>query len=130
MTGEYLNNMLGENIRRERLARNLSVRELAELIDRSISFVALIERGKRGPSWDTLCKFADAFDVSVESLFAADPASVRLDEVYIKRNKINSLLINLNSSQLDFIASVIKQIPIMNNYDVARDDADKSSIDL
>jgi transcriptional regulator with XRE-family HTH domain len=51
---KYSLKYIGENIRNARLAKNLTIEELAELADISDSFLGIVERGVSGISIETL----------------------------------------------------------------------------
>lgn len=61
---------LGDLLRELRLARGLTLRQLADLVGVSAPFVSDLERGRRGTS--RLADFARALDVSEELLALAD----------------------------------------------------------
>lgn len=64
-----LNNMiLGETIRKTRKERKISQSKLAEMINKSTTFVSRMERGEKGPSLDTLVLIADCLRVSLDTL--------------------------------------------------------------
>jgi len=50
----------------QRLARNLSQKELAELCDTTQSAIARLESGGRPPKIDTLLRIADALDCELD----------------------------------------------------------------
>ena len=59
---------LGENIRRERVIRNLTQAELAEKIGTSQMMVSRFEKGKDSPSVWRCYLIAKVFDTSIEQL--------------------------------------------------------------
>jgi transcriptional regulator with XRE-family HTH domain len=63
----------GETIRELRQARDLSLRDLAKVLDVSAPFLSDIELGRRYPSEDVLTKLAKALRTPVEELRALDP---------------------------------------------------------
>jgi transcriptional regulator with XRE-family HTH domain len=63
---------LGENVRARRRERGLTQEDLAELLDISVAYVSLIERGWRNPPITTVCAIARALDVSPREL--VDPS--------------------------------------------------------
>ena len=69
MDKEQLRIIMGKNIRKERLARNMTVEQLSEFLEQSSGFVNLIEGGKRGISSYTLLKLSEALNVSIDSIF-------------------------------------------------------------
>ena len=60
--------VLGENIRRERVIRNLTQAELAEKIGSSQMMVSRFEKGKDSPSVWRCYQIAKVFDTSIEQL--------------------------------------------------------------
>ena len=54
---------IGNTIRQLRSHRELTLKELAEETDLSLSYLSLIERNKRDPSLSNLAKIAKAFDL-------------------------------------------------------------------
>lgn len=59
---------LGRAVRRLRQALRLTIEALASTADVHPTYLSSIERGKRNPSWKTLCNLADALGVSVPVL--------------------------------------------------------------
>ncbi len=59
---------LGQAIRDKRLAKKLSQETLAELAGFDRTYVSLIERGERNPSFINLCRFARALDITPSEL--------------------------------------------------------------
>jgi len=55
--------VVGARIRERRKALGLSLRELAERIDLTASFLSLVERGHNTPSLDSLRRIAEALEV-------------------------------------------------------------------
>lgn len=100
--------VLSVRIREERIKRNLTIEQLAEIINVSPSFLGLVERGDRGLSIEKLCKLAGVFGVSIDSLLR-----VYNEDVNSRYEKINVLLYNMDDNQLDFIANMIK---LMKQY--------------
>lgn len=121
MTKEKLRKIMGENIRNERLARNMSIDELAELLELTPGFVGLIERGRRGATAYTLYKLSDIFAMQVDELFSSpEDNSLRVAEqssnpAKVKRSKINSMLYDLKEVELDFVITMIKEVKNMHN---------------
>lgn len=82
---------LGKKIRRERLKKNLTIEQLAEILGLSASYMGLIERGQRGISIETLCKLSNIFKVSTDYLlFSKD----------YNENNINTRLLNLFQEEI------------------------------
>jgi transcriptional regulator with XRE-family HTH domain len=64
-------NGFGERLKATRVARGLSLQELATLADVSASFISQIENGKSQPSVATLFALATSLNVPVDDLFGA-----------------------------------------------------------
>lgn len=62
---------LGEVVRKLRLQRNLTVRDLAEKTNLSYAYISQIENGKRTPTIETLDKLAKALGVTIQYLIDA-----------------------------------------------------------
>lgn len=60
---------LGSHIRRLRQARGWSQEQLAEYANLSLSYVALLEKGRKSATVDTLAKLAHAFGITLAELF-------------------------------------------------------------
>ena len=67
---------LGSNLRRLRLARRLSQRYVADVIDRCTSHVSHLETGRRTPVLEVALKLAAFFEVTVEEL-CSNPGSAQ-----------------------------------------------------
>lgn len=119
MTKEQLRKTIGENIRSERIARNMSIDELAELLELTSGFVGLIERGRRGATAYNIYKLSEIFGLSVEKLFAVhESPRVKLNEdsaVKNKRNKLQSLSFDLTDQELDFLIQMVKMVRQLRN---------------
>ena len=72
---------MSNNIRELRVAKGLSMRELADRMNTHFTTVAKIERSQRRLTYDWVRKFADALEVSPEEIGGGDwgtlPAQVR-----------------------------------------------------
>ncbi len=62
--------IVGENIRDQRLNKKLSQEALASKAGISISYISMLERGQRAPPLDTLESLAKALAVSPTSLLS------------------------------------------------------------
>ena len=117
MTKEQLRTQMGEVVRKEREARDMSIDELANLMGITPGFLGLIERGKRGIRAYFIWKLTDIFNISADCFFMNpdNNASSEMDfdksEVHTKRSKLNSLTTNLNEKELDFLIAMIKYLP-------------------
>lgn len=121
MTKERLKKIMGDNIRNERVSRNMSIDEMAELLELTSGFVGLIERGRRGATAYTLFKLSDIFGMPIDDMFintegyAAKVSEDKSSPIRSKRAKINSILYDLNESELDFIIAIIKELKNMQH---------------
>ena len=61
---------LGEVIRAERLARDLTQEQLAEKADLSLNFIGNVERGEQAVSLDSIVQIAAALKITVQELVA------------------------------------------------------------
>lgn len=73
--------VLGERIRKLRTERRISQAQLADMIDRSPTFVSRLERGEKGPSLDTLVLIADSLHTSLDSLLENNRTTVLRDRI-------------------------------------------------
>lgn len=62
------NSKIGLKIKLERVKRNLTQEELAEMANISRPTVGSIERGEQSPSFDTMEAIANAFGITVQEL--------------------------------------------------------------
>ena len=67
----YLNcQTIGKRIRLLRKQQNLSQMTLAEMVDKSPTYISLVENGQKGPSLETLIDVANALKVMMDVLLA------------------------------------------------------------
>jgi transcriptional regulator with XRE-family HTH domain len=64
-----LRKRFGQHLREIRLERGMTQERFAELLDISVDFLSLIERGRNAPSFETLDKIAKRLRISVVDLF-------------------------------------------------------------
>lgn len=64
---------IGLRIREARLARNLTLQDLADAVGLSTSMISLVERGRASPSIGSLIAIASALDVAMSDLVASEP---------------------------------------------------------
>lgn len=83
---------LGEKVRRLRLARHMSLGDLAAIVNTSRSFLSQVEQGKTLPSLGTLKSIAAALTVTVGSLID-EPEDVQAGPVVraAERSRIDQL---------------------------------------
>lgn len=81
-TGVYLASLrekFGNRLRAIRLARKMSQEEFAELLEISVDFLSLIERGINAPSFENLEVFAAQLGVPAAELFTFDVSTDRIE---------------------------------------------------
>jgi transcriptional regulator with XRE-family HTH domain len=59
---------LGQAIRERRQAKNISQEALAEFADFDRTYISLLERGKRNPSFTNVCRVAAALNATPSEL--------------------------------------------------------------
>lgn len=59
---------LGNKIKKERLIRQLSQEQLAEKCDFDRTYISMLERGKRNPSYLNLLKLVKGLEISISQL--------------------------------------------------------------
>ena len=90
---------LGERIRELRNGRGWSQRELARKVGAaSKSVISYYELGERFPSYETLIRLADVFNVSTDFLLRGTDSDIRI--------KVGGL----NGEQLDALATIINSM--------------------
>lgn len=71
-----LRDKFGNRVRSIRLVRKKSQEEFAELLEISVDFLSLIERGVNAPSFENLEVFSERLGIPVSELFTFDIDSV------------------------------------------------------
>jgi transcriptional regulator with XRE-family HTH domain len=69
LTHEQLRKLIGEQLRRFRLAEGIPMSEMARRVGLTRSFISQVESGKTLPTVDNLRLFADALGVSFDEIF-------------------------------------------------------------
>lgn len=67
---------LGENIRKYRKLKGLTINELADLSKSSVSSISLIETGKRDPTFKVILNIAQALQIDIAKLVTSPEAIV------------------------------------------------------
>jgi len=111
ITKESLRIRMGLNIRRERIAVDMSIEELAHLLDLTPGFLGLIERGQRGITAPNMYKIAEVFNMPIDALFADGQQEYqKMPKTDILQKKIAGLIADLPEQYLDFIIESIHGI--------------------
>lgn len=99
--------IIGRNIRLLRKAKGLTLLQMGNILNLNSGFLGLIERGERGTNIDNLCKIADFFEVSLDSIIQTDESNkvVRYDDNYMR---VCELLKGFNKDELEMIINIIK----------------------
>lgn len=63
--------MKKKTLRQYRLEKKLTQKQVAKLIDKTVTFVSLLENGKRNASDETKEKLAELYDCGVGDIFLA-----------------------------------------------------------
>lgn len=83
MKKRELQKVLGENLQKVRMERNMTREQLAEKAGISPTFLANLECGNKMMSVVTLTNLADALSVSVDSLLYGESFDTRLNNLVI-----------------------------------------------
>ena len=95
MTNEETLGYVVASIRRIRKSKNLSQLELSVKANRSQSFLANLETGKKEPSAMTLIRIAEALEVSPRDFFPESESGAGADVKSEIKNEIMELLARL-----------------------------------
>lgn len=103
--------IVGNNIRQLRAKMGLSIAELSERVDKSVSHINMVELGHHKISLDMLYALMNAFNVDANSI---------LDITESKQNviSVDSMLVGLTKGQQEYIAGVVSYM-IQNMKQVA-----------
>ena len=106
-----------ESVRRLRLAKGLTMKELASMVDVTESQISQIETGKRNPGFETLLKLGEALECSVEELIRNDknPATEsdgNTKDLSLKERHeyVNNLFDSVSSADQDYVISLLKRL--------------------
>lgn len=85
--------MLGENIKKIRIEKGLTQKELADKVGISGAFMSLIEKGANNPSDENLKKISDVLNVSVDDLKTREieTPTIELISLLIKLTEKNKI---------------------------------------
>ena len=119
MTKKRLKGIIGDNIRNQRISRNISIDELSELLGLTPGFVGLIERGQRGATPSTLYKLSGIFGMTIDDFFNENDGSLltlgekRLLKSADKRRRIETLTSDFTGREIDFLIRIIKSVRVL-----------------
>jgi len=106
---EQLRCIIGENIRQERLVRDLTIDELSELLDLTPSFLGLIERGSRGTTPLCLLKISEVLGLPIDHFFRHNQKQGN-DKHTNLRNKLYALAGGFSERELCLIVLIAQNI--------------------
>jgi transcriptional regulator with XRE-family HTH domain len=98
---EYIQKIVGRNIREARLAMNITQAQLAKKCRLSPSFITEIENGRKYPGAYTLCQLAEILGLRPYQLFFSDEDRKNFDK--------STLLHKLDAELEKNVASIIKE---------------------
>jgi transcriptional regulator with XRE-family HTH domain len=75
-----LREKFGTRLKTIRLARSLNQEQFAELLEISVDFLSLIERGINAPSFENLEVFSTQLDIPVHELFVFGDNAARQND--------------------------------------------------
>ena len=105
----YSGNAVGKRIRREREALGLTIEGLAELTDKSSSYIGLIERGERTPSLGTLREMAASLNIPLDNILSDyDSSPANQGGCSLPRRKLNVYVNKLDDIQIDQLVHIVK----------------------
>jgi len=107
MTKNELRIVIGNKIRNERISRNMSIIELADLMEQTPGFVGLIERGQRGATAHNLLKLSHIFDLPVDA-FYSNKHTETYDVAESLRKKVVAYISDFSEKELQSILLVFK----------------------
>lgn len=81
---------VGQNVRKTRQEKGLSILQVREITGLSKSTISEIENDKSSPTVETLKKIADALNTNVEDFFKADNSVKEASAVYMSDDEFTS----------------------------------------
>ena len=87
---------LGERIKKLRISRKLSQRELAELLGVSVTLISNYENSERTPSAENIISLANIFRCSSDYLLGINKSNNNLDTSMLSDNQLKYLRSFLN----------------------------------
>jgi transcriptional regulator with XRE-family HTH domain len=103
--GKY-SKIIGQRIREERLKRNLTQEQLAEIADLSPGHLGHIERGDKGINIDKIVLFAQIFNITVNDLLQIE--TFKSKGTTEELEALETLLYDMNDKQINFIIETVK----------------------
>ncbi len=95
--------LLGRRIRAIRKAKGWTQEELGSKADISYKYIGEVERGQQNPSFDTLVKIADAFEIELSELFRFEQCIANRKDIETRLTKILKGISDDDLRQLFFV---------------------------
>jgi transcriptional regulator with XRE-family HTH domain len=99
--------LLGQRIRRLRKERSLSLKDLAERTNLSVSFLSQIERGTSSASLRVLMPIANALSVALSSLFEDFERAGRVESIVQRREERRKLAFRGTSVSKEVVSPTV-----------------------
>jgi transcriptional regulator with XRE-family HTH domain len=98
-------NHIGQNVRKARQSKGLTIEQLAELAGISDSFLGGAERGTSGFSLATIIALSKALGVSTDSLLLGSTPEYKPST---KMDTLTTILSSCADNELDFLIQLVK----------------------
>ena len=99
---------IGQKIKHYRTGLKLTLEDLSERADLSVSFLGEIERGRKVCSINTLAKIAEKLNTTLADLFDFTKEKPIDDSIY--RKEIQQLIKPLKKGDADFMIDLIRKM--------------------
>jgi transcriptional regulator with XRE-family HTH domain len=100
---------LGRRIAFYRKLRNMTQAELAEKVGLSNNFIALIESGKRAPSFETLEKLIEVLNININQMFNFEEKDEYRTAEEVKE-KLNSYISDMSPEDISILIDLADKI--------------------
>lgn len=108
MEREYLTKLIGMNIRKYRLQKDMSQETLSLTAGLHSAYIGKLERGEKCPTVDTLYKICEAVDVSVCEMLSFDIDDITPETQVMLR--IENAIKSLSPSKQIKIVEIVKHL--------------------
>ena len=129
-TKEQIRKIIGKNIRRERLLRDISIEAFATMMGLTPGFIGLIERGQRGTTSSCIYQISKLFDISTDVLFENHEYDENeLPEIYKEKalhEKISNLTLDFNQKELAYAANMLFTLRGLRELQTIEDSEDSN----
>jgi len=112
----FIRENLGATIKKYRLMHGISVEDLAKMLNLSVAFVGLIERGFRGVNLKNLVRISEIFDMDINDLLYDTDSTPIVESPEMKKIRaLTALATDLSEKELDFAIESIKCLKKMRD---------------